>query len=92
MRTRFLTRFTAIALVAIVAGQFAVAEHAATADHEFGERCDVCLSGDRLAHAVAQPPTAVALPPIRWVAAAAAPVVFPVSPPTRRHARAPPIL
>ena len=92
LRARFLARCTAIALVAILGGQFAAAGHAAVADHGVGEQCDVCLGGDRLAHGLtdtqAEAP-AVHPAPVVCVPAAAGHAYFP---PRHGHARAPPRL
>lgn len=90
LRARFLARCTAIALVAILAGQFAVAGHAAVADHGVGEQCDVCVGGDRLAHGLSH--TVAELPAVPVAPAVTAPVAtgHPVFPPRHGHARAPP--
>ncbi|WP_405228920.1 hypothetical protein [Lentisalinibacter sediminis] len=92
LRTRFLARCTAIALVAILAGQIAVAGHAAAADHGVGEQCDVCVGGDRLAHGLS--PAAAELPAVPATPAVTVPVATGhcVFPPRHGHARAPPHL
>jgi hypothetical protein len=94
-RTRFLNRYTAVtamALFAILAGQIAVAGHAAVADHDIGEQCEVCIGADRLGHGPADA-AATALPPAPQPAIAA-PVAaaLPCFLPRYRYARAPPIL
>jgi len=92
LRTRFLSRCAAIALVAVLAGQFAVAGHAAVADHGVGEQCEVCVSGDRLAHGLSH--TAAGLPAVPATPAVTVPTAtgHSVFPPRHGHARAPPRL
>ena len=90
LHRRFLIRYTAVALFAILAGQLAVAGHAAVADHDFGEQCEVCVGGDRLSYALTAA-AADAIPPAPQPAVAAP--VTPAHPsllPRHRHARAPP--
>jgi hypothetical protein len=89
---RFLNRYTAIALFAILAGQIAVAGHAAVADHGVGEQCEVCIGGDRLGYGPADAPTD-ALPPAPQPAIAAPlAAAQPCFPLRHRYARAPPVL
>ncbi len=85
-----LTRPAAIALFAVLFGQFAVAGHAAAADHGVGEQCEVCLTGERLTYGLAQS-AAQPLPPAPQPAAhAPASAVLPGFPLQHRHARGPP--
>lgn len=92
LRRRFLNRYTAIALFAILAGQIAVAGHAAAADHGIGEQCEVCIGGERLGYGPAEV-RADALPPAPQ-SSVAAPVAAaqPCFLPRYRYARAPPTL
>ncbi len=92
LRTRFLARCTAVALVAILAGQIAVAGHAAAADHGVGEPCEVCVSGERLANGLSNTPAeapAVHPSPVVAVPVATGHSYFP---PRHGQARAPPRL
>lgn len=90
LHRRYLARYTAIALFAILAGQLAVAGHTAVADHDVGEQCELCVGGDRLSYGLAYV-SADAIPPAPQPA-----VTAPAAPahvcfrPRHRHARAPP--
>lgn len=87
-----LSRTAAVALMAIVLGQWTVAGHAAVADHGPGEACDVCLGIDRLAHGITGLSPFPAEPPARPEAEAPPGPVASVAPALHRHARAPPVL
>lgn len=90
LRRQSLTRSAAIALFAVLAGQFAVAGHAAAADHGVGEQCEVCVSGERLTYGLAQA-AAEALPPAPPPAASApARALCPRFLLRHRYARGPP--
>src|SRR6056297_19783 len=92
LRTRCLARCTAVALVAILAGQVAVAGHAAVADHGAGEQCDLCVSGDRLGHGLSDTPAAASAARPSPLVTVPAATGHSCSPPRYGHARAPPRL
>ncbi|NBC22415.1 MAG: hypothetical protein GVY21_02960 [Gammaproteobacteria bacterium] len=85
-----LTRSAAIVLFAVVAGQFAVAGHAAAADHGVGEQCEVCVTGERLTYGLAQAAAVALAPAAQPAASARLPELYPRSLLRHRHARGPP--
>lgn len=95
LRTRFLNRYaaaTAVALFAILAGQIAVAGHAAVADHDIGEQCEVCVGGDRLGYGPTSTPAVALPPPPQPALAEPVAAAQPCFPPRHQQARAPPAL
>ena len=90
LRRRFLTRYTAMALFAILAGQLAVAGHAAVADHGVDEQCEVCIGGERLGYGPTASPAEALAPAAQPAAAKRVSLSSPCLPLRHPHARAPP--